>query len=894
MLLLPTSAQVQTSGGGLPKFSGTDWPLNACVLPGLDALLGPIPGATAGTERLAFTAGAPGGADALFNALRNYFNVGPPDPTPNRLARLNSVRIKKELPPSYTSAFSFERPRAGTTTDNEFGCSLRDNVPALPGDPKPPQGLTWGAVLSYALRQPLLARALGLIYDLTIPLASPSLLHAGGWLYFELGVGAPVPTVIGAVRSYAARLPPLAANATRVLFGAVLLPVGSTAAGDYGEALSEAAVYDDGFAKIVHASQAVSADATSTGHNELRPATDAGMDLGWDDEQVTEWLNRQVDALRARLDPTTKAIEAALGIGGYRIDVRSPEDPAGGGWASLCEAFSVDVDGNPAELRFPPAPAGVAFAQSFDGELTVEPVPAQSRHSSDGVAWLPRHFTRWQGGSLVVNDQTHFRLTGENPVDALGKPIKVLAPTYGAATPGIRLRYGQLYEFRCRMADLTGGGPSVDDGPENAAPHPTATARFLRHIPAKSVRIETDGPPQQPGKPTPPVPTLTKIDVWRPLIGYPEMVFAGIDDPAVIAQLIADAPAARANGQAVGANDPDVTQLLVSVQVRAPAHDPGPVGRRDGEFRELYTTTLDFPEFDPDAVLTAGAPLTLQLEYRDIADVAKMIAPAAGVTTLPLPRARDVRLRLTPICQDRPEYFGAAWVRKGLTSDIATRAVAETEPALFAAQEDERALNALLFQPGANLIQRLAARVGLTANGLTLGGRPGERVVFGASGALRNALAADGSSITFATEAELLGHWVCVFNELLTRDWSWDGLRDEGIAFHRRDKPADPPQQIGRIQLPFAVGPLAVADDADERSQTRIVFFDAIDPKPPLGSFPEVITPEWQITPRFRGLADNVGDAVAKTLAVRLPVAVAPRQNSETRFCRHRALRLFT
>ena len=404
VLLLPTSAQVQTSGGGLPKFSGTDWPLNACVLPGLDALLGPIPGATAGTERLAFTAGAPGGADALFNALRNYFNVGPPDPTPNRLARLNSVRIKKELPPSYTSAFSFERPRAGTTTDNEFGCSLRDNVPALPGDPKPPQGLTWGAVLSYALRQPLLARALGLIHDLTIPLASPSLLHAGGWLYFELGVGAPVPTVIGAVRSYAAQLPPLAANATRVLFGAVLLPVGSTAAGDYGEALSEAAVYDDGFAKIVHASQAVSADATSTGHNELRPATDAGMDLGWDDEQVTEWLNRQVDALRARLDPTTKAIEAALGIGGYRIDVRSPEDPAGGGWASLCEAFSVDVDGNPAELRFPPAPAGVAFAQSFDGELTVEPVPAQSRHSSDGVAWLPRHFTRWQGGSLVVND----------------------------------------------------------------------------------------------------------------------------------------------------------------------------------------------------------------------------------------------------------------------------------------------------------------------------------------------------------------------------------------------------------------------------------------------------------------------------------------------------------
>lgn len=403
VLILPTTPQVQVSGGGLPKFSGTDWPLEARVVPGLDALLGPNPGITAGAEALAFTAGAPAGAEALFSALGSFFNVGPPEPTPNRLARLNNVSIKKELPTSYTSAFPFERPRTGTTTGNEFGCSLRDNVPALPGDSKPPQSLTWGAALSYALRQPLLARALGLIHEVTIPLANPSLLQAGGWLYFELGLGAPVPTVPGAVRSYAARLPALKANATRPLFGAVLLPVGLTAAGDYGEALSEAAIFDDGFAKIMHASQAISADATSSGHNELRPATDAGMDLGWDDEQVTAWLARQVEALRARLDPSSKAVEAPLGIAGYRIDVRSPDAPAGGNWVSLCRAFSVDADGNPAELRFPPPPAPAAFAQSFDGELTVEPVPAQSRHTTDGVAWLPRYFTRWQDGSLVVS-----------------------------------------------------------------------------------------------------------------------------------------------------------------------------------------------------------------------------------------------------------------------------------------------------------------------------------------------------------------------------------------------------------------------------------------------------------------------------------------------------------
>ena len=33
-------------------------------------------------------------------------------------------------------------------------------------------------------------------------------------------------------------------------------------------------------------------------HDKLRPATDAGIDLGWDDEQVTLWLNRQLDATR--------------------------------------------------------------------------------------------------------------------------------------------------------------------------------------------------------------------------------------------------------------------------------------------------------------------------------------------------------------------------------------------------------------------------------------------------------------------------------------------------------------------------------------------------------------------------------------------------------------------
>src|SRR2546430_11187682 len=55
--------------------------------------------------------------------------------------------------------FAFERPGPGTSTGNEFGCALRGGVGALETDPKPPAKVTWGAVLSFALRQPQIGRA---------------------------------------------------------------------------------------------------------------------------------------------------------------------------------------------------------------------------------------------------------------------------------------------------------------------------------------------------------------------------------------------------------------------------------------------------------------------------------------------------------------------------------------------------------------------------------------------------------------------------------------------------------------------------------------------------------------------------------------------------------------
>ncbi len=420
VLLLPVGDPQAPIAQGLPVFAGTAWPLRVTVLPSPDALLSGAPGAAAGAMSFTFTATPPADADDLFTALAIELTPVALPTTPaaiaDRLAKVASARIKKQLPDSYVNAFPFERPGDGTTRTDEFGCALRDTTPAVKTDPRPPNTITWGAILSFALRQPALARALGLIYDIPFPATIPGPLADGGWVYVELDpAGAIQPASAASVRSYAARLPVLEAGSDRPLFAAVLFPVGSTAAGNYDEALAESASYGDGFAKIVHASQALTADAASSGHNQLRPATDAGIDLGWDDEQVTRWLNRQLAAMRARLGGDPTLVEAPLGVSGYRIDVSTHEEPNPPDWKSLCRAISIDGDGNPAPLQFPPPPAAAVFSTTFNDELTVEPAPARSIHATNQTAWLPQHFTRWQGGSLVANDPTLFELSGTTP-----------------------------------------------------------------------------------------------------------------------------------------------------------------------------------------------------------------------------------------------------------------------------------------------------------------------------------------------------------------------------------------------------------------------------------------------------------------------------------------------
>ena len=108
----------------------------------------------------------------------------------------------------------------------------------------------------------------------------------------------------------------------RSLFAATLMPIVAFPPSNLSVAQIEAEEYDDGFAQIVHSNQPTTIDAATLDQSQIAPGTDAGIQIGWDDEQPTVWLNNQIDLLRDRVGGTTNTAEAPLGVQGYRVDVR--------------------------------------------------------------------------------------------------------------------------------------------------------------------------------------------------------------------------------------------------------------------------------------------------------------------------------------------------------------------------------------------------------------------------------------------------------------------------------------------------------------------------------------------------------------------------------------------
>jgi len=861
VIVLPTGdPTVPDPALGGPAFSGGQRTLKAAFITSLDQLPSPT-APPAEVKTFPLVTAAPSGAPALFASLAATYHIVPP-PTAAVPANL---RIRKALPQSYMNAFPFEQPRTlDAIVGDGFGCALIGKNPN-PTAPPPNNDISWGQVFSYALRNPDVAEKLGILYrNLPIPLL-PADVAKGGWLYITLDGADPYSPKLNTdtIKLYAARVPALTTK--RPVFGAVLFPVVAAIANPapYDEAEVEAQVYDDGFAQIVHCNQPATIDAATGDDTQIVPGTDAGIQIGWDDEQVTIWNNRQLDNLRARRNGGTPDVEVPMGVLGYRVDV---QDPGTGNWFSLC---------SPEGTQPPP-------------EDSLQPAPMRSTDPTDLDVWLPRYFAQWRGKSLVSQDPDGINLTGGTKTIPGPGPASVLPP----------LLFGNKYHFRVRLADLSNGGPLLSDAPHNPAPAHVAVCPFQRYIPPKAARVQTNF---QSG-------LLSSLLIWRPLIGYPELLFAGVD-PSAVGTLLSQIAAAKAARQPLGANDPDVKRVRIAVEARTPAHDTSDPGSLDGPFREIYSFETDFPPYPADPVpptpgtSPAGEAIEFDIQPVDIANISNMTAPAATARPapqpLPIPTARDVRIIVTPVADSaNPAYFGNDAAKTGVSSHVDARIEASAEIDLFVSEPDALELKGILLQPPANNsalnelaaafgltppqtttdpAQLLAQQLGIAASGLTFSGLPGQRIAFGSSLALRHTLSGDHSSITFAAQTELLSKWIVAIELELNRDWTWDGLEDASfdIQLENVTGGGSVTTDLGALYVRQTVGQIALQGDfPNRRDSTRLIFFDAIDPNPPANQFPVSPVLHYKIVPNVK----SATPAATKELDVTLPIAAAPAQ----------------
>lgn len=824
LLAAPQGSPLDPLVPGDPSFTDAAFTFELRLVQGLSA----IPTLATAFQAFPIPTPQPAQARAICTALENTL------PIDTTIAPLNprraGVQFLKYAPPGYRDATGYSAGRNPfVITDDRYHCALKSGTPAGTSIKSDPPPLPWGKVLALALRQPLMAEAIGLVRPLTVE-PGPGFFDNGGWLYVTLAAGSDGSGLLSspdALKLYGARVPPL--RTARRLFTSVLFPVLALPSGaSYDELFREVVEYDDGFAKAVYSAQPVHLDPLGEQDDGTRPASDHGVQLGWDDEQMATWVNRQID-------PGAASQDAPMGVLGYRVDARIQGDPDPTWHSLVMGKTEVTVDG--------------LDLGSYTGEFRVEIAPNKLMGDPTDTFWLPVYYTRWVGPSLAGPDHVASTLKG----------IDGPSVVEGVA-PDVALRYGEQYEFRVRLVDQTGGGPGPDEQPANPAPQPLAPLHFQRWIRPQSVRLDTVLPVIAD-----PAHAPDSISVRRPLLGYPEYVFAG----GAAADLLADLPQATTDSRAVGLPDPDVTSVEIQVQVEFPG--------ADGGFLTVYTTTRPFPA-------GPNEPLDLALAWQDVKDATSMTAPATGA--IALPTARNVRIGISAVAADKPDYFGDVDVRSGPASRLALRKESADERSLLTVTSEEP-IEGLFLQPEAvvssavvlaqeaagkalaapdNALGRVAAALSLETSGTGLRARPGHRVLFGCTPALRHILGPDGASVRFGSLGDLTGVWLIPIRLELDRDWSWDEL--DYLRIERGGV------EIGQIEPRRSVASEALAGAPKDRSE--LLFFDAVDPRPGPGAFPTEPDLHYRVVPVFRQTPAQVDAALDYEL--HLPITVPPAQ----------------
>ncbi|HKR59322.1 MAG TPA: hypothetical protein VJS64_06270, partial [Pyrinomonadaceae bacterium] len=588
----------------LPKFIGAELSLRVKTIKGLTTY--PYSLETALTSEgaksdsfptdIAFPANLP----LLYEALRSQFEIdevgtGAGDPLPDEDG------IRKYLPMSYRGAFNFTTPRTEyAKTDDSYHCLIKCAPKPDPSFLPSGNKIPWGRVLAFCLRQPQLAEKAGLLYRITLELPSTTYFKDGGWVYFELisalaGFDMSPANVAVRLKQYAARIP--AIDRPRQLFGALLFPVVEKPPqpnGQFDILKIEAADYDDGFAKIVHAFQPVSANLLAEEPDGIHVQRDAGIRLGWDDEQILIWQNRQLLA-----DPTTPnlRIDAPLGVFSYRVDVREKTEPESA-WGSLCELRS--------KAALILAGEQIAPAQSRI-ETGVQVFPSKPNFDPSTTLWLPSFFTQWYGASLVLPDERAAQLDKSGGLAKPGtysdenitsKPQQK-GGLYEPVMPAVELKYGKQYEFRVRLADLTGGGPLIDERELNDAPASDADIIFRRFVAPKQLGIDPIGFVPDPASRTNVFYPVESFEISRPRLGYPALLFTEMDTADAFQELLDDKDFLHTGKvgletikeqREVSYFDPDVDKFMVVVEVKSLLMDNLDSFTKREPYLPLYTT----------------------------------------------------------------------------------------------------------------------------------------------------------------------------------------------------------------------------------------------------------------------------------------------------------------
>jgi hypothetical protein len=959
----PLSAAIEQNATipDAPPFAQAKLKFVAKIITGLGGFPNSL--ATATTHPLATV--APAMAPDLFAALGKLFDIDNLTQSNKNLdgnadrrdaAVPQELSVNKYLPRTYRQAFNFTTPRTrNASTDDSYSCAVRNAGPVKTFQ-RSPDVISWGKVFAYALRQPLLATQLGMIYQTELAgLNLAALFPQGGWLYVDLAADSDYKPQQQAndafIAKYAARIPALSAGTFRQVFAPLLVPVlfKANAAdpdpvpdGNYDNLLVEAAEYDDGFAKIVHAFQPRSLNLLAEESDGAHPVKDAGVRLGWDDEQILIWYMRQLMTDPSVSDPDGR-IDAPLGIFGYAVDVREIASPALP-WDSLNglrskAPLTVPKNKNPQ--------AELLTLGSFQGELPYQVFPVQLDGDRSKSYWLPMYFASWNGHSMVLPDQDAADIYQTNNPTVKPDPVKPepgkpdpFPPETGTGASGpvqnqlnktfdpdpinTKLRYGKTYEFRLRLRDLSGGGVPNDSKvvPVNESPANIARCHFKRYIAPHQVRVANL--PVNQDLPS----AITGLEIHRPLLGYPAAVYtAKYTDP--IASL-KQASQQMAGAEAFGIEDPDVDRVEVTVEVETLRMDNllSVSGKENYVF--LYKTTRRFPAVNQESDYKAA--LQIPVIYKDckvlhVADQLDLEADLGladtidNLTEIVLPTARAIRLTLRALCENKPDngaYYGLINdanpemdTRFGRILQLKVYKESTDETGLFVNAAAVDKLRGIYLQPNpppvfdgsiltlllgkdvakpASMIQRLAKQLKLENMGLTLTGGKGERVQFGCSHRIRHTLSPESSALTFSSDGDLMNHWLSCITLDLDRDWTWDALQDRSLVVTRtlrftHDAAGETEtEEIGDIEIRRTVAFEAL--QGAQRDFTRLVFIDAVEPKNP-----RMRPPLNQNEPRFPDTIDVSYTITTKfktghggqndgteTLALRLPITTPPAQ----------------